>query len=43
MDERRLNVAITRPRHFLFVVGNAKTLQKSEVFKEMIEYCKTEA
>ena len=28
-DERRLNVAITRPRHFLFYVGNSDTLLKS--------------
>lgn len=27
-DKRRLNVAITRPKHFLFMIGNAKTLQK---------------
>ena len=25
-DLRRLNVAITRPRHFLFVIGHAETL-----------------
>ena len=25
-DLRRLNVAITRPKHFLFIVGNSETL-----------------
>ena len=25
-DKRRLNVAITRPRHFLFIIGNKTTL-----------------
>ena len=25
-DERRLNVAITRPKNFLFIIGNKNTL-----------------
>lgn len=41
IDERRLNVAITRPKFFLLVVGNAKTLSQSEVWKNMIEYCRS--
>lgn len=41
IDERRLNVAITRPKFFLFVVGNARTLSQSEVWKNMIEYCRS--
>lgn len=36
-DLRRLNVAITRPKHFLFIVGNSKTLTKCEIFREMIK------
>jgi len=36
LDERRLNVAITRPKHFLFVVGNSKTLSRAEVWRNMV-------
>jgi len=36
-DVRRLNVAITRPRHFLFVIGNAQTLLKSETWASMVK------
>ena len=39
-DERRLNVAITRPKHFLFYVGNTETLLKSKTWKSMIDNCK---
>jgi len=39
-DLRRLNVAITRPKHFLFLIGNSKTLSLSEVWRAMIESCK---
>jgi len=40
LDERRLNVAITRPKYFLMVVGNSETLKKSDVWENMINYCK---
>lgn len=40
MDERRLNVAITRPQHFLVIVGNAATLMKSHVWSNLIAHCK---
>jgi len=39
-DERRLNVAITRPRHFLVIVGNSKTLVKSDTWRNLINHCK---
>lgn len=39
-DLRRLNVAITRPKHFLLVVGNAKTLCRNEVWNNLIDHCK---
>jgi len=42
LDERRLNVAITRPKFFLMVVGNSRTLKKSDVWENMINYCKHE-
>jgi len=40
LDERRLNVAITRPKYFLMIVGNSRTLKKSDVWENMINYCK---
>ena len=39
LDERRLNVAITRPKFFLLIIGNSKTLRKSSVWENMIEFC----
>ncbi len=35
-DLRRLNVAITRPKHFLFIIGNSRTLEASNVWGDMI-------
>ena len=39
LDERRLNVAITRPKYFLLMIGNQKTLRKSDVWDNMLNYC----
>ena len=38
-DERRLNVAITRARHYLFIIGNEETLtlKKNLVWSNLIQ------
>jgi superfamily I DNA and/or RNA helicase len=36
VDERRMNVAITRAKHFLMVVGNSETLSKNQQWKGFI-------
>ena len=39
-DLRRLNVAITRPRRKLILIGNTKTLSSHPVYKRFIDYVK---
>lgn len=39
-DYRRMNVAITRAKHFLWVVGNQKTLNKNQHWAKFIDYSK---
>ena len=36
VDYRRMNVAITRPRHFLWVIGNEAALSKDELWRGLI-------
>jgi superfamily I DNA and/or RNA helicase len=37
-DYRRMNVAITRARHFLFVIGNGETLKRDkEIWAQFVE------
>lgn len=38
VDERRLNVAITRPRHLLAVVGDSRTLSLSDTWRAMMDH-----
>jgi senataxin len=39
-DYRRMNVAITRAKNFLWVVGNTRTLSNNENWDAFIQYAK---
>ena len=36
-DPRRINVSMTRAKHSLFILGNAKTLEKEELWASLLE------
>lgn len=38
--DRKLNVAMTRARKLLVLVGNAQLLSRDKVFRKLIDYCK---
>ena len=38
MIDRKLNVALTRAREQLFLVGNGNILKRSEIYKDLITY-----
>ncbi len=40
-DKRRLNVAITRAKRKLIIVGDSKTLTKHKLYRELIDHIKT--
>ena len=37
-DERRINVALTRSRHVLIVVGNGDTLGSNEIWNKFLNW-----
>ena len=42
VDKRRMNVAITRAKHFLFIVGNSQTLSKDPIWEGLVNYCRND-
>ena len=40
-NARRLNVAVTRARRFLCIIGDSETLESDETLKSLLEYCRS--
>jgi len=36
-----MNVAITRAKYFLLVIGNSNTLKREPMWKGLVEYCQS--
>lgn len=41
-DKRRMNVALTRAKFGLFIIGNAETLKNNDRWCDLIQYCNKE-
>ena len=39
LDERRINVALTRAKHLMLVVGNGYTLGSNEIWDSFLTFC----
>lgn len=37
-DQRRINVALTRSKHLLIVIGNADTVGSNEIWNKYLEW-----
>jgi superfamily I DNA and/or RNA helicase len=41
-DEKRMNVAITRAKHCLWIIGNSYSLNKTEHWRALINHIREE-